>query len=162
MGVSTRRPGTAAATGTGARRAGTTAPRGPAGPGPNRGGRPRRPGTPDPARPHDWFAERLVQVLSGRSPVHTLLGHVRQEAFEQLVRLADSAPLREDGAPAVVRRVGFCRPAAGVLEVFARIGSADRLRALAFRLEHRRGRWWCSAVELGPGPRRRARVPAGG
>ncbi|WP_421104723.1 Rv3235 family protein [Streptomyces bohaiensis] len=117
---------------------------------------------PDPARPHDWFAERLVQVLSGRSPVHTLLGHVRPGAFDQLVRLAEGAPLREGPTTAAVRRVGFCRPAAGVLEVFARIGSADRVRALAFRLEHRRGRWWCSAVELGPGPRRRARVPTGG
>ncbi|NJP66184.1 Rv3235 family protein [Streptomyces spiramenti] len=117
---------------------------------------------PDPARPHDWFAERLFQVLSGRVPVHTLLGHVRPGAFEQLVRLADAAPLHGGGAPAAVRQVGFCRPATGVLEVFARIGSAERVQALAFRLEQHRGRWWCSAVELGPGPRRRARVPTGG
>jgi hypothetical protein len=84
--------------------------------------------------------------------VHSLLGHAREPAYEQLIRLAPDTPLRSpDGAPAL-RRVGVCRPASGVLEAFARVRVGDRTRALAFRLEHTGTRWHCTAVDLGPRP----------
>ncbi|GAA2454380.1 Rv3235 family protein [Streptomyces macrosporus] len=101
--------------------------------------------------PHYWFAHRLVLVLSGQRPVHLLLGHARDEAYEQLVRLAPHAPLRPAAnAPApVVREVGWAQPRPGAVEAFARVRAGDRLRALAFRLERARDqRWQCSAVEL--------------
>ncbi|MEV1011195.1 Rv3235 family protein [Streptomyces sp. NPDC049881] len=103
-------------------------------------------------RPQDWFAHQLLLVLSGQRPVHSLLGHARSTAYDELVRLAPHAPLRpphgERRAP-VLRGVGVCRPRPEVMEAFARITTGDRTRALAFRLEHTpTGRWLCSAIEL--------------
>lgn len=117
----------------------------PAGPGPGAG-------VPQP-RPADLFAERLLAVLSGRSPVHSMLRHTVGQAYDELARLAERGPLRTRGARPVVRDLGWFEPRPGAVEVFARIGAGDRLRAMAFRLE--RGpdlRWRCTAVELG-GPR---------
>jgi hypothetical protein len=102
--------------------------------------------------PQDWFAEQLLLVLSGHRPVHALLGHARQGAYEQLSRLAPRTPLRpppgQRGRP-VLRRVGACRPHPDAIEAFARIAAGDRTRALAFRLEREDdGRWLCCAIEL--------------
>ncbi|WP_461015023.1 Rv3235 family protein, partial [Streptomyces daliensis] len=108
-------------------------------------------------QPHHWFAQRLLLVLSGQRPVHTLLGHVQGPVFEELARLAPRAPLRPrgvgSGAP-VVAEVDRQQPRAGVIEAFARITSGGRLRALAFRLEaDEEGdgdgpRWRCAALAL--------------
>lgn len=113
---------------------------------------PRRP-VPQ-IRPTDRFAELLLHVLSGRRPVHSMLRHTVGRAYDDLARLAERGPLRTRGALPVVRDIGYFEPRPGALEVFARIGAGDQLRAMAFRLE--RGgdlRWRCTAVELG-GPRR--------
>jgi hypothetical protein len=103
-------------------------------------------------QPPFWFASRLVLVLSGQRPVHTLLGHTRSFAYEQLAGLASHAPLRPRGAdrssPAVLDARGS-RPSDGVIEAFARIVTGDRQRAMAFRLELCPDRRWrCAAVEL--------------
>nr|WP_251075990.1 Rv3235 family protein [Streptomyces sp. ISL-12] len=111
-----------------------------------------RPAVPQP-RPADLFAERLLAVLSGRSPVHSMLRHTVGQAYDELARLAERGPLRTRGTRPVVRDIGWFEPRPGAVEVFARIGAGDQLRAMAFRLE--RGpdlRWRCTAVELG-GPR---------
>ncbi|GAA3062536.1 hypothetical protein GCM10017562_29970 [Streptomyces roseofulvus] len=99
---------------------------------------------------HTAFAERLVAVLSGERPVHSMLGLTVGEAYEQLVRLAPRAPSRGPGPRPVLRRCA-AQPHSGdtVLEVFASLAAGHRVRALAFRLE--RGpdhRWRCAAVEL--------------
>ncbi|MET7320469.1 Rv3235 family protein [Streptomyces sp. NPDC005549] len=113
---------------------------------------PRRP-VPQ-LRPTDHFAELLVGVLSGRRPVHSMLRHTLGRAYDDLADLAERGPLRTRGAAPVVRDIGYFEPRPGALEVFARIGAGDRLRAMAFRLEQGRDlRWRCTAVELG-GPRR--------
>ncbi|MFI5547963.1 Rv3235 family protein [Streptomyces sp. NPDC051815] len=125
-------------------------PAGPTGPSRTPGGGPRIPGT----GPHHWFAERLLAVLSGRRPVHSLLGHTIGPAYQQLVNLAPAEhPLRERVTP-VVRRCGRFIPGPGVIEAFARISSGDRLTAMAFRLEQGPDlRWRCAAVEIsGPLP----------
>ncbi len=127
---------------------------------------PRRPGGPAEAlagaaaaaarverrQPHRWFADRLLDVLSGRRPVSWMLGHTCGEtAYDRLWELATRAALRPAaGRPAPrVRRCGYRSPAPGVLEAYALIASGDALRALAFRLE--RGadhRWRCAAVDF--------------
>ncbi|MCF4138619.1 Rv3235 family protein [Streptomyces sp. Tue 6430] len=117
---------------------------------------PRRPlAQPGPTSPTDLFADRLLAVLSGRRPVHSMLRHTLGRAYDDLAHLAESGPLRTTrGTQPVVRDIGYYVARPGALEVFARIGAGDRLRAMAFRLE--RGtdrRWRCTAVELG-GPRR--------
>ncbi|CAM5415504.1 Rv3235 family protein [Streptomyces pharetrae] len=113
---------------------------------------PRRP-VPQP-RPTDVFADRLLLVLSGQRPVHSMLRHTVGRAYDDLAHLAETGPLRSLGARPVVRDVGYYVPRPGAFEAFARIGTGDRLRAMAFRLELGRDhRWRCTAVEL-DGPRR--------
>ncbi|MFH8347272.1 Rv3235 family protein [Streptomyces sp. NPDC018045] len=147
-----------------------------AGPGRPRTGPPgrrdtRRPGAPRTAPavprraprplPHDWFAEQLLLTLSGRRPVHALLGHALPAAYDRLVELAPQAPLRPTSAGAgryapapSVAHCGLCRPRPDVIEAFARIASGERLRALAFRLERGRdARWRCAALDIGPATR---------
>lgn len=130
----------------------TRRPPSPAGPGSRPRPRTATPPVSRPARLHDWFAAQLLLVLSGQRPVHTMLGHTRGEAYDQLVRLAPHAPLRPTGRHAptpTVHRVGVFQPRPGAVEVFARVLSGSRLRAMAFRLEFARGRrWLCSAVEV--------------
>ncbi|MFF3512324.1 Rv3235 family protein [Streptomyces sp. NPDC002573] len=140
----TRRPGgTPRRTAHGPGRTGTTAP--PAAMG-------RAATVPQP-RPTDLFADRLLSVLSGQRPVHSMLGHTVGRAYDELARLAARGPLRTRGTRPVVRDIGYFVPRPGAIEAFARIGAGDQLRAMAFRLEcgpdHR---WRCTAVELG-GPR---------
>ncbi|RST24983.1 hypothetical protein EF908_02245, partial [Streptomyces sp. WAC04770] len=45
-----------------------------------------------PPRPHQWFAERLLAVLSGQRPVHWMLGHTIGDAYDQLAELAPTVP----------------------------------------------------------------------
>ncbi|ALU94155.1 hypothetical protein WQO_12845 [Streptomyces globisporus C-1027] len=152
-------------------RSASTGPRStPSGPRPTPGGprsvppqRSRRLQPHRPLRPHQWFAERLLAVLSGQRPVHWMLGHTIGEAYDQLAELAPSTPLRAThGSRPVLRHCRGAQPATGVVEAFASIAAGDRVRAMAFRLEQGADqRWRCAAVELGgerltagaPGPR---------
>lgn len=108
-----------------------------------------------PPRPTDLFADRLLAVLSGQRPVHSMLRHTAGRAYDELAHLAERGPLRTThGVRPVVRDIGYFVPRPGAIEAFARIGAGDRLRAMAFRLELGTDRRWrCTAVELG-GPRR--------
>ncbi|OEJ26627.1 hypothetical protein AS594_21170 [Streptomyces agglomeratus] len=111
--------------------------------------------------PHEQFAERLLAVLSGRRPVHWMLGHTIGEAYEQLVQLAPRTPLRTRGTLPVVRTCGGFHPRPGVVEAFASIAAGEQVRAMAFRLEQGRDlRWRCAAVELGTAPTSPACTPA--
>ncbi|MEU0101198.1 Rv3235 family protein [Streptomyces sp. NPDC006267] len=113
---------------------------------PQRSRRPHRP-----QRPHQWFAERLLAVLSGQRPVHWMLGHTIGAAYDQLAELAPTAPLGASrGSRPVLRHCRGAQPATGVVEAFASIAAGDRVRAMAFRLEQGPDqRWRCAAVELG-------------
>ncbi|WP_141315726.1 Rv3235 family protein [Streptomyces spinoverrucosus] len=113
-----------------------------------------RPAVPQ-LRPIDLFADRLLLVLSGQRPVHAMLRHTAGPAYDDLARLAEDGPLRARGPRPVIRDIGYFEPRPGAIEAFARIGTGNRLRAMAFRLELGRDhRWRCTAVELG-GPRPR-------
>ncbi|MFB6810496.1 Rv3235 family protein [Streptomyces sp. NPDC056387] len=110
-----------------------------------------RPGGPrTPRGPHDWFAERLLAVVSGQRPVHSLLGLTVGPAYDQLVTLAPTAPLRARLRP-VLRQCGRFHPGPGVIEAFARIATGERVSAMAFRLEQGPDlRWRCAAIEMAP------------
>jgi hypothetical protein len=101
---------------------------------------------------HYWFADRLLEVLSGQRPAGWMLRHMAGgDAYDRLWQLAAQGVLRPPaGRPApVVERCDKRAPAPDVLEAFARIASGETLRALAFRLE--RGidrRWRCTAVDF--------------
>ncbi|GGU64522.1 Rv3235 family protein [Streptomyces lavendofoliae] len=103
-----------------------------------------------PLPPHVLFAERLLAVLSGERPVHWMLGQTVGEAYDQLIRLAPTTPLRARGARPVIRRCGGFPLRPGVVEAFASIAAGEQVRAMAFRLEQGTDRKWrCAAVELG-------------
>lgn len=107
------------------------------------------PTVPQP-RPTDVFADRLLLVLSGQRPVHSMLRHTAGRAYDELAWLAERGPLRTRGTRPVVRDIGYFEPRPGAIEAFARIGAGDQLRAMAFRLEQGGDlRWRCTAVELG-------------
>ena len=139
----------------------TTRPGGPARPPGRRdtrrpGGRTGRPPAAAPAHsplPHQWFAQQLLLVLSGRRPVHALLRHVSPAVYEQLNRIAPQAPLAARGtdrtAP-VLAGVGAQRPCEGAVEAFARIAAGRHRRVMAFRLQtcDTGPRWRCTALEL--------------
>ncbi|SCF58023.1 Rv3235 family protein [Streptomyces sp. Ncost-T10-10d] len=111
---------------------------------------PQRARTPRRVRPHHWFAERLLAVLSGQRPVHWMLGHTIGEAYDQLAELAPRTPLRARGARPVIRMCHGAQPAPGVVEACASIAAGEQVRAMAFRLEQGTDlRWRCAAVELG-------------
>ncbi|WP_455432501.1 Rv3235 family protein [Streptomyces rubradiris] len=105
-------------------------------------------------RPTDLFADRLLAVLSGQQPVHWMLRHTAGRAYDDLARLAERVPLRTPGPRGirpVVQDIGYYVAGEGALEVFARVATGDRLRAMAFRLERGEDlRWRCTAVETGP------------
>lgn len=133
--------------------------------------------------PHHWFADRLLAVLSGRRPVHSLMGHTVGPAYDQLISLAPAGsgstadpgsaagpgsagspagpPSRPQGpvGPAgdrlrpVIRQCGRFTPGPGVIEAFARIATGDRLTALAFRLEQGADLRWRCAAVELRGPR---------
>ncbi|MFK4071100.1 Rv3235 family protein [Streptomyces sp. NPDC029674] len=113
--------------------------------------RERRPGTipaQPPPHPTELFAERLLLVLSGQRPVHWVARHIANTAFDDLARLAERGPLRTDGHRPTIRRIGHYQPQPETYEVFARIATGPRLRALAFRLTLGADRRWrCTAVE---------------
>ncbi|MEU8703350.1 Rv3235 family protein [Streptomyces sp. NPDC091387] len=116
---------------------------------------PQRLRTPRRVRPHQWFAERLLAVLSGQRPVHWMLGHTIGEAYDQLAELAPATPLRSRGARPVIRMCRGAQPAPGVVEACASIAAGEQVRAMAFRLEQGPDlRWRCAAVELGNTPAR--------
>ncbi|MFE5819419.1 Rv3235 family protein [Streptomyces sp. NPDC056479] len=119
------------------------------------GGTPPTPGPVIPhPRPTDVFADRLLLVLSGQRPVHSMLRHTAGRAYDELAWLAERGPLRARGTRPVVRDIGYFEPRPGAVEAFARIGAGEQVRAMAFRLEQGGDlRWRCTAVELG-GPRR--------
>jgi hypothetical protein len=83
-----------------------------------------------------------------------MLGHTAGRAYDELAWLAERGPLRtRRGIRPTVRDIGYYVVRPGTVEVFARIGAGERLRAMAFRLERGEDlRWRCTAVELG-GPR---------
>ncbi|MFD6434435.1 Rv3235 family protein [Streptomyces venezuelae] len=101
-----------------------------------------------PPHPTEIFAERLVLVLSGQRPMHWVARHIANTAFDELARLAELRPLRTDGHRPTIHRIGHYQPHPETYEVFARIATGPRLRALAFRLTLGADRKWrCTAVE---------------
>ncbi|MFI1677315.1 Rv3235 family protein [Streptomyces sp. NPDC020607] len=109
-----------------------------------------------PPHPTEIFAERLVLVLSGQRPMHWVARHIANTAFDELARLAELRPLCTDGHRPTIHRIGHYQPHPETYEVFARIATGPKLRALAFRLTLGADRKWrCTAVETGaPTPSR--------
>ncbi|HEY3957326.1 MAG TPA: Rv3235 family protein [Streptosporangiaceae bacterium] len=102
------------------------------------------------------FAQVLTETLAGSRPPAQIAPWTTERARTHIRKLG---PLLMAGPRPVVRRVVTSRPAPGVVEMSIVVGTADRIRALAIRLEHqgarraapgrpgRQARWVCTTVE---------------
>jgi len=83
-------------------------------------------------------------VLSGQRPVAQLRVHCAPEVFAGL----QGRPARR-GALGHLLNVRVCEPADGVAEISVVFRRAERVRALAFRIQGLDGRWRITALQTG-------------
>lgn len=105
------------------------------------------------------WARQLVQavseVLAGDRPISQLVRFTDDAVFNDLNRrvrllgLTTTATTRGTKERSAVRSIRVYIPVAQVAEVAAHVRHGDRSRAIALRMEVRRNRWICTALELG-------------
>jgi hypothetical protein len=106
---------------------------------------------PDPRTWTRQLVQAMVEVLSGVRPPAQLARWTSPDVYAGLQRRV-RAPGRASHAGArrsVVRSVHVCEPVDGVVEACAVLVDAERVRAIALRLEGVDGRWRMTAVQLG-------------
>lgn len=122
-------------------------------------GRPDGRGGPGRAGGGEWpsrFAQVLTETLAGSRPPAQITPWTTERARSNIRKLG---PLLMAGQRPVIRRVVTSRPAPGVVEMSVVVGVADRVSALAIRLElqgarraapgrpGRQARWVCTTVQ---------------
>ncbi|MEH0844480.1 Rv3235 family protein [Micromonospora sp. CPCC 205711] len=130
-------------------------------PGPVRpGGSPHPPGalataTPKATRAAHRFVGTCLEILNGYRPPGQLRALVEPgRAVEFSAELARAAtrggPVRRRAARPTVhlRRLRVCEPRAAAVEVAAVLAGGGRSWAMAVRLEHRRGTWLCTVLQV--------------
>ncbi|MGI5213921.1 Rv3235 family protein [Plantactinospora sp. CA-290183] len=112
--------------------------------------------TPEARQAARRFLDTCLEIVNGHRPI----GHLRrlsspQEAADIVEQLSSGAarlcarPRPGRPAPAVrLRRMRVCEPRPGVAEAAAVVDIADRTRAVAFRMERRRGNWLAISIEV--------------
>ncbi|TDD26970.1 hypothetical protein E1218_11570 [Kribbella turkmenica] len=101
------------------------------------------------------MAQALTEVLAGDRPISQLVRFTDEAVFADLNRrvrvlgMSTTATTRGAKERSAVRSIRICTSAQEVVEVAAHVRHGDRSRAIAFRLEVRRNRWVCTALELG-------------
>ncbi len=108
---------------------------------------------PDPAGTACTLVRAVVEVLSGARPATQLIRWTDHDVHTALTRRAAitarvrrTVPARR---PPVVRGVRTCPLSDRVVEASAVVIEADRVRAVALRLEGHDGRWRITALEVG-------------
>lgn len=108
--------------------------------------------------PHQWaarFVQAVVEVMAGDRPVQQMVRWTDESVYSDLSRrvrvlgLTSSAGVRGRTERSHVRSVHVYQPAPEVAEVAAHVRHGARSRAVAARLEAQRGRWMCTALQLG-------------
>lgn len=101
------------------------------------------------------LAQAISEVLAGDRPISQLVRFADDAVFMELNRrvrllgLNSTAGTRGAKEKSVVRSVRVFMPEPFIAEVAAHVRHGGRSRAVAFRLEVRRNRWVCTALELG-------------
>ncbi|MFF0344284.1 Rv3235 family protein [Kribbella sp. NPDC004875] len=101
------------------------------------------------------LAQAVSEVLAGDRPISQLVRFTDDSVFLELNRrvrllgLNSTAVSRGAREKSQVRSVRVFMPEPQIAEVAAHVRHGDRSRALAFRLEIRRNRWVCTALEIG-------------
>ena len=100
-------------------------------------------------------ARAVAEVMAGVRPLHHLAGRATPEVYDRLGKtLPPARPARRHASRTLRVSVPLVQvPLQGVAEVAAVVFTGGRAQALALRLERRRGRWWCAAVETTLSPR---------
>ncbi|WP_091348453.1 Rv3235 family protein [Micromonospora rhizosphaerae] len=112
--------------------------------------------TPEAARAAHRFVRTCLEILNGYRPPGQLrpLSHPGSatEVAAQLARAAQRVgPVRRRSTrpTAQLRRLRVCEPRAGAVEAAAVLaGPAGASWAMALRLEHRRGSWLCTTLQV--------------
>jgi hypothetical protein len=116
---------------------------------------PAGPRLPDPQAWASKLVQAVAEVLAGDRPISQLVRFTDSVVFGELNRrvrllgLTTTATARGLKERSAVRSVHVFTPATEVAEVAAHVRYGDRSRAIALRLEVHRGRWICTALELG-------------
>lgn len=87
------------------------------------------------------LSRALVEVLSRRRPVSHLQRYCSPHLFAGLARYTTTGPMR-------ARSMRLSRPDPKVAEVSLVVQAGDRVRAIAFRMDHV-DRWTITALEIG-------------
>jgi Family of unknown function (DUF6459) len=110
---------------------------------------------PDPQAWATRFVLAVTEVLAGDRPIGQLVRWTDAVVFNALNRrvrvlgLTTTATVRGSKERCAVRSVHVSAPVPQVAEVAAHIRHGERSKAVALRLEAHRGRWVCTALELG-------------
>jgi len=116
---------------------------------------PSGPSLPDAQAWAPRLIQALAEVLAGDRPIGQLVRFTDTVVFADISRrvrvlgLTTTATARGAKERSAVRSVHVFTPATEVAEVAAHVRYGDRSRAMALRLEVHRGRWICTALELG-------------
>ncbi|RKN38074.1 Rv3235 family protein [Micromonospora endolithica] len=111
--------------------------------------------TPEATRAAHRFVGTCLEVLNGYRPpgqLRPMLDPTRAaDLLPELSRAnARSGPTRRRSTrPGIhLRRLRVCEPRPAAVEAAAILTSAGRTWAMALRLEHRRGTWLCTALQV--------------
>lgn len=108
--------------------------------------------------PEEWagpLVQAVVEVIAGDRPPQQLVRWTTQRVYADLSRrvrilgLTTSAASRTRTERCHVRSVRVFQPRPDAAEVAAHVRHGARSRAVAARLEIQRGRWTCTAIQLG-------------
>ena len=101
------------------------------------------------------FAQAVVEVTAGDRPLAQLLRWTSARVYQDLTRRVQvmartrNAPARRRTIRAQVCSVHVFQPSTGTAEVSVHVRYGQRSRAIAARLERRRGAWTCTVLQLG-------------
>jgi hypothetical protein len=115
----------------------------------------RTPGLPDARAWGSRLAQAVAEVLAGDRPLSQLVRWTDAVVYMDLNRrvrvlgLTTTATKRGAKERSAIRSVRVSQPAERVAEIAAHVRYGNRSRAMALRLEVHRGRWICTALELG-------------
>lgn len=101
------------------------------------------------------FAQAVVEVTGGDRPLTQLLRWTSTSVYQDLARRVQimvhtrNAPVRRRTIRPQVRSVHVFQPSPRSAEVSVHVRYGQRSRAVAARLERRRGAWTCTDLQLG-------------
>jgi hypothetical protein len=98
------------------------------------------------------MVQAAVEALRGARPLAQLARWVSPEIYDQLdarAKLTQRVRGADGAHRAAIRRIRLCRLGESTAEATVVVDDGPRVRAVAVRLEGRRGQWRATALEIG-------------